>query len=72
MERRMITEVFWNAICTCGWRTDVKNDADTVGNKVRNHLMTYHREDAAQIQIQSWIEQREEGQLPATGTPLVA
>lgn len=68
--RKVIFEWYWHAFCSCGWSTTVRNDADTVGNKVRNHLMTFHPDNGAEITITAHEEVRQEGQLPATGTPV--
>lgn len=66
----VIYELFWRANCSCGWRTDVKNEPEVCVDKVKNHLLTFHRSDGAEIEISSWREQRESGRLPAMGTPV--
>ena len=63
----VITEVFWNAACSCGWRTEAPNDADTVCNKVATHLKQQHETTTASISITSYFEVRPYGVLPALG-----
>ena len=62
-----IQEVFWNAVCSCGWRTVSPNDIDTVVNKVSLHLKQTHERTTASVSLTSYLETRPHGVLPALG-----
>jgi predicted small metal-binding protein len=62
-----LSEVFWNARCDCGWKTEAANDADAVTNKVKTHLKLAHKTRPASLAMTSYIEVRPLGVLPALG-----
>jgi hypothetical protein len=63
-----IEEVFWTALCSCGWSTDAKNEAEVAADKVRNHVLIFHKKDSGvRIGLISHRELRTSRQLPAMG-----
>lgn len=74
----ILYEWFWHATCSCGWETTRKNEAEVCVDKVKNHLLMFHRTAAgadfgnATVTITAVQESREQGQLPATGEPVRA
>lgn len=67
MGKTLISEVFWNAECSCGWQTVAPNEPEVVCDKIKIHLLTFHRGVPAGLKVTSYFEVRQLGLLPALG-----